>query len=369
MKKITYLFKSILLNGRTVEINNILLGNITTHSDFENNTINFIQDWLNNVESFTLNTSGSTGSAKEIIITREQINHSAEMTIGALGLERGDTALVCLNINYIAGKMMLARALVGNMKIVATEPTSNPLLKTKEHFDFTALVPFQLEAILKSDEHLEQINKGKAILIGGAAISQSLQKIIKLKIKVPLYATYGMTETISHIALQRLNGLSQQQHFKLLPGIKIHLDKRECLTIEAPYLNEKIITNDLVKIVGEDEFVWLGRYDNIINTGGIKVLPEEIESVIQKLLASNNIEQLFFIAGVPDNLLGLRIVLIVEGDIDQNWVNILIMLKQSFSKYVIPKQILNLKKFIYTKTEKIDRSACLQLIMAQYFTI
>jgi O-succinylbenzoic acid--CoA ligase len=368
VEKLTYPFRSIILNGRSVDIFNIISGNVTTHSEFEKNTIGFIKDWLNHVHDFTINTSGSTGAPKKIKITRTQMEHSALMTIRALDLQKGDTALVCLNTQYIAGKMMLVRALTGNLKIIATEPALNPLLALNENFDFVALVPLQLESILKSENFYQQINRSKAIIVGGAAINPALQNLLLSKITTPVFATYGMTETISHIALQRMNGFNTIPCFKLLPGIKIRQDERGCLVVDAPYLKTTIQTNDLVKILDDDTFTWLGRWDNLINTGGIKVIPEEIETGIQKILPSFNIDQNFFICGVPDASLGQKIVLVVEGDIDTRWGDIFDKLKQSFSKYVTPKEILNSEKFIYTKTGKIDRKASTEQMMAQYFT-
>jgi len=362
-----YPFKSIVLNGRDVEIVSILLGTITPTSEFERHTIDFVRDWLNNTTHFVLTTSGSTGHPKPISITRGQMQHSARMTIQALALQKNETALVCLNTHYIAGKMMLVRALEGDLKITVVDPVSDPLKHCDMTFDFIALVPVQLQAILTAEESRKRLDNAKAIIIGGAAISTSLHDAIKT-LKSPVYATYGMTETISHVALQRLNGDRPETYFKTLPNIKITTDDRGCLVIDAGYLPEKIHTNDLVEIISPQTFQWLGRVDNVINTGGIKVIPEELESQIQKLNEALKINQNFFISGIPDPILGKKVVLIVEGDVDKNWVKILSELKQTFSKYVIPKEILKVDKFTFTKTEKIDRTFSAHQAMAQYFT-
>jgi o-succinylbenzoate---CoA ligase len=347
-----YTFNSININGKIVKINEILLNNITPGSEFEKYTYDFIRDWLNGVEHFTINTRGSTGTPK----------HSALMTIQALGLQKNNTALVCLNTNYIGGKMMLARALLGNMKINAVEPATNPLKNVIQSFDFIALVPLQLQAILESSDR-HKLDHVQSIIIGGAPINSELQSEIK-KIQSPVYATYGMTETVSHIALQHLNSSESNSYFKTLPQIKIQSDERGCLIIEAPYLNQKIYTNDLVKIINEENFLWLGRWDNIINTGGVKVIPEKIEAEIEKINAYKNINQKFFICGIPDERLGEKVVLIIEGEIHSAWQNILLSLKQTCSKYEYPKEIRSALKFTYTNNSKINRKITMQTLMA-----
>jgi O-succinylbenzoic acid--CoA ligase len=361
-----YHFKTIILNGKEISLKEILLGNISPQSEFEQHTLNFIKEWLTGAKIFSIKTSGSTGIPKILNITREQMIHSAVMTITALGLKKGDTALVCLNTQFIAGRMMLVRSLVGQMKIVALDPSSNPLSNNVQRFDFIALVPLQLQAILYS-ENKNRLDYIKAILIGGARVDESQLKTIKT-IKSPIYATYGMTETISHIALQKINEQPEESYFTTLPGIKINTDQRGCLVINAPYLYDTVITNDLVKVHSDKTFSWIGRWDNVINTGGIKVSPEKIECEIQQIMDSLKMNQTFLVSGISDHVLGEKIILIIEGKTDKkNWGKILTLCKQTFSKYEIPKEIFTLEKFIYTKNEKIDRKATLRATMAQDF--
>jgi o-succinylbenzoate---CoA ligase len=357
-----YSHQSIVLNGKELDLGDILSNNVFTQTEFERNTVTFLREWLTGKEKFIVHTSGSTGEPKSIAITRGQMAGSALMTIEALRLKKNDTALLCLNTQFIAGKMMLVRALVGNMHIIATEPSSNPLEKIVRPFDFIALVPLQVQKIL-STENRKSIDYIKDIIIGGAAIDQTQLKIIK-DIKSPVFATYGMTETISHIALQRLDKQSAEHYYKTLPGIKIDVDDRGCLVIHAPYLTQEIKTNDLVKLHNHQAFSWLGRWDNVINTGGIKVSPEKVEREIQQIMETFNIQQNFIVSSTPDATLGEKVILITEGPPQEKWGKILTLYKQSFSRYEVPKEIYTLHKFIYTKSEKIDRKATQKATMA-----
>ena len=210
--------RDININNHEINLTAILSGGVTPLSDFESETFSFIKDWLHGVGSFKLHTSGSTGTSKEILLTRKQLQQSAQRTIIAFDLNGNDTAFVCLDTKYIAGKMMLVRALESNMKIVAVEPTSNPLqeLSSDTSLSFAAFVPLQLREMLKYSDSTKKLNQLKAIIIGGGEVNASLQQAMQ-KLSCPTYATYGMTETVSHIALQLLglfvsNGGSHSEH-------------------------------------------------------------------------------------------------------------------------------------------------------------
>jgi len=349
----------IVINNRDVSIDDIRVGRAAAGTAFEQATFDFVRAWLAGEDTFIITTSGSTGDAKTISITRSQMNESAMRTIEALGLAKNDVSFVCLNTRYIGGRMMLVRALETGMRIVAREPSSTPLAGISDHIDFAAMVPLQIEATLASKE-ASKFDGMKAIIIGGAVVSDTLQTSIQ-KIKAPVYATYGMTETISHIALKRLNGDNPSSYFTVLPGIDIQRDDRGCLVIHASYIQETIVSNDLVEIIGGNKFQWLGRWDNVINSGGIKVMPEKIEAEIGKIFNSLNVHQNYFVHGIPDKRLGSKIILVVEGEFFVKKKQVLEALYQTFSKYEVPKEIISIPTFVYTTTGKINRKKTLNL--------
>lgn len=360
----TYPFPTIWINGRDISIEAIRNETASPASDFERATFSFIRDWLSNQATFEIQTSGSTGTPKRILLTREQMLTSARMTEQALSLKAGYTALVCLHTQYIAGRMMLVRCFATGMRIVVTEPAANPLENLPETIaiDFTALVPYQLYAILASPQAARLSSIGSAI-IGGAPLNRETIHELHAYSCI-FYATYGMTETISHIALQTLNGINASAVFRALPGIALAIDERGCLTIEAPHLSEKIITNDIIELKNSNEFIWLGRWDNVINSGGVKIIPEHLESRMVNTLYKCGILRSFFIAAIPDKKLGEKITLILEGEdlSEENKYIIFQELKQSFSSYEIPKSIVTLSKFLYTGTDKIDRRKTIEMV-------
>jgi O-succinylbenzoic acid--CoA ligase len=359
-----YPFPTIWINGSDVSIEAIQNETVAPASDFERATFSFIRDWLSDQTTFEIQTSGSTGTPKKILLTREQMLASARMTEQALSLKAGYTALVCLHTQYIAGRMMLVRCFATGMRIVVTEPVANPLANLPEDIaiDFTALVPYQLYAILSSPQAI-RLNRIRCAIIGGAPLN--LETINELHAySCIFYATYGMTETISHIALQTLNGINASAVFRALPGIALAIDERGCLTINAPHLPEKIITNDIVELRDSHEFIWLGRWDNVINSGGVKIIPEHLESRMMNTLYECGILTSFFVASVPDKKLGEKITLILEGEelAEEKKYIILKELKQTFSSYEIPKSVITLPKFLYTNTDKIDRRKTIEML-------
>lgn len=359
----SYSLSSIYINHRQVNLTEITPGGATSVSDFEFETFSCIQDWLQEIDSFKLQTSGSTGIPKEITLTRNQLQQSALRTIKVFDLNNNDTAFVCLDTKYIAGKMMLVRALESNMKIVAVEPSSNPLQKlpSEPSISFAAFVPLQLQEILKQGDSIQKLNRMKAIIIGGAVVSASLQQEIQ-KLSCPVYATYGMTETVSHIALQRLNSMEASDHFTVLPGIGIELDERGCLVIRLPEFEEKIVTNDLVELLTPTSFRWSGRIDHVINSGGFKISPEKIERIVERIFHDRMINRPFFVCGIPDDRLGQKLILTIEGFPISGEKKILALLKQHLHAYEVPKQIFHIREFIRTGTGKVNRVKTAALI-------
>jgi O-succinylbenzoic acid--CoA ligase len=276
---------------------------------------------------------------------------SATKTMAALGLREGMTSLVCLDVNFIAGRMMIVRSLIAGMKMIIVEPTANPLEKIEPtHIDFAALVPYQLDAMLASSQR-SQLNDIDKIILGGAAINYELQQKIQ-SLKAECYATFGMTETLSHIALQKLNGNHRQDFFEVLDGVKVSVDSRQCLVIDADYLDETVVTNDVVELIDARKFRWLGRFDNVINSGGVKIMPEKVENEIAKYLSSR-----FFVTSMPHELLGQQVVLVIEGSLGEiDETKLSMTLRGILNRFELPRQILYIDKFIETKTQKINQS-------------
>lgn len=357
-----YPFDAILLNGREVEIQQILSRTAIPKSEFEAATFSFIADWFGPTENFIQHTSGSTGPPKTITITQKQIITSAKLTEQALGLTKGYNALCCLSPAYIAGKMMLARCFITGMKVISVTPSANPFMEITpdQRIDFVALVPSQLHDILRSEKS-EYFHTIKKAIIGGAILdSESQHKLQQYECK--FYATYGMTETVSHIALRLLNGKDASADYTTLPGITIGIDNRSCLVIRWPNLSHPIITNDVVDLVDENTFRWIGRWDNVINTGGTKVIPEAVERKIEKIFQALGISQNFFVGSLPDQKYGHKIVLVIEGDVNRENIQLLNSSMHSvLSKHEIPKEILTGISFIITENGKINRKATLDL--------
>ncbi len=315
----------------------------------------FLLDWLDEKDFIYVNTSGSTGKPKRIKIKKQAMVNSAIATGDFFNLKPGDKALYCLPSNYVAGKMMLIRSITLGLELDLTQPTSQPIFDYEEHYDFAAMVPMQLEKIYNYCDNI------KTIIVGGAAVSKTLKEAIN-SIKSSVYETYGMTETITHIALKKINNFdfsqgsatkeSVEPYFKTLPNISISEDERGCLVIKAPKLsNETIITNDMVKLHSDTEFEWLGRYDNVINSGGVKLYPEQIETKLQ-----NKIKQRFFVASKKEEVLGEQLILVVEGNTNKIDDNIF----SDLEKFEKPKGIYNINQFIETNSGKIQRKETLK---------
>jgi o-succinylbenzoate---CoA ligase len=352
-----YPFQSIQLNDREIPISAIVSGHVKALNDFEFHTLEFIRDWYNGREKFLLTTSGSTGEPKPISITRTQMIASAVATANALSLQGGGEALICLDTRYIAGKMMLVRCFISGLHIRAVTPTANPLWNVGwgKNIHFVALVPYQLHAILESEERTK-LDSIENIIVGGAPLtSGDLDRLSSYSCNV--FLTYGMTETISHIALKRLNPKVADAFYKTLPGITVETDDRECLIIDCPYIRDKVVTNDIVRLIDSSTFMWLGRFDNVINSGGIKIHPEKLEDEIGPIIKGLNLHARFLISSVPDLGLGERLVLILETDRleDSQKSKIIEELAKLLPRFKVPKDIYTVVSLPETENGKINR--------------
>jgi o-succinylbenzoate---CoA ligase len=357
-----YPHASIYLNHRNVLITDILQKKILLNNSFETATVQFIEAWLHGETTFTLQTSGSTGTPKQIQATRTQLETSARGTIAELHLCENDAALICVNTQYIAGIMMLVRCLIGNLRMEIIEPSADPFEKLQgtSTYDFCALVPYQVDTIM--DRYgLGGINRMKKLIIGGAPLAYSLQQKLAAA-SSQIYVTYGMTETLSHIALQKISGNDRSDFFTALPSISLSQDDRKCLMVEAPYVSEKVITNDIVELLTENTFRWLGRWDNVINSGGIKLFPEKIEAAISALFHKLMYANDFFIHGIADEKLGTKAVLVVEGEAAGDKNILLQKLRSMLPSVEVPKDIFFTPQFLRTETGKVKRQETLKQV-------
>ncbi len=331
----------------------------TPKTDYEQIVVSFCYDWLNGKKQVEILTSGSTGTPKSIVLTRNQLLASANKTINFLSLKKGDTALVALNVSYIAGMMMLVRAMQVGMKTIVVAPSNNPLLELENNIeiDFAAFVPTQVLGILATKNGQTSFNTIKKVIIGGAAISETLENLL-LASSNEVYATYGMTETVSHIAIKKVNGADRNAFFSILSNVSIHTDERSCLAISSDVTqNETIQTNDVVRLIDSKTFEYIGRFDNIINSGGIKIQLEKIEKAVARVLSNKKIEIRFFAFGTKDERLGQKLAIVLEIEIVSK--EMLSEIEKDLSllltKYELPRKWLFCKQFIETSTQKIDQ--------------
>jgi O-succinylbenzoic acid--CoA ligase len=323
----------------------------TTDLNYINEVNQFINDWFNEDEFIFSLTSGSTGKPKKVKLPKKYLRKSARMTGDFFGFTENDTLLLSLPIFGIGGKMIIIRAIEFNCKLIVVSPQSNPLLELKKQpIKIISLVPYQISKILETNP--EVLNNIDFILIGGAPINSIIKNKIK-SIKCRVFETFGMTETYSHIGLKEIN---KEDCFTVFKDINIS-ENDGCLAIKAPSLGIiNLITNDIVKVIDNKCFEWLGRKDFVINSGGIKLHPELIEKKIENIINTP-----FFITKENDLKLGEIVVLIIETKtIDTNSLKKL--LKEVLDQFEIPKKIYTISKFVYTQTQKINKIDTLKKI-------
>lgn len=325
--------------------------------EYERHIGDFLTDWLSYEETVQVNTSGSTGIPKTISLKKTSMVHSARATGAYLKLDENSKALLCLSATNIAGKMMMVRAMTLGWHLDFVRPSKNPLRGLTKSYDFCAMTPMQLLA------SLEELNTVRLLIVGGASVNEGLKTKLREK-QTGIFESYGMTETASHIALKPVNEAAvnfigiPDDRFEAMPDIALSKDQRDCLVIEAKYLSDKpIITNDLVELMDQDKFRWLGRWDHVVNSGGIKLIPEQIEKKM-KAFANNR----FVLLGQADASLGERLVMVVEGELNKN--SFFDSLKNSgeFHPYEIPKEIFTIERIPETSNGKIRRAEIASLI-------
>jgi O-succinylbenzoic acid--CoA ligase len=318
-----------------------------TKPPWKREVFRFIHLWLSETAWIVQHTSGTTGKSKEIKLPRQSMISSAVNTCRYFGLEKGQNALLCLPAEYIAGKMMIVRAVTCGLNLLLTEPKGTPDLAATGIIDFCAMVPMQVTNLLDSGSAFSGLQK---LIIGGGEISEALESRLQ-DLPVQVYATYGMTETCSHIALRKLGNPSSGHDYYALPGVDLSLDERGCLVIKANYLPEPVITNDLAKLTGGSAFRWIGRYDNMINSGGIKVIPEELEEKIRERTG-----QECALIGLPDRKLGQRLILVMEKKKDPAPELLVKSALQNLLPHQLqPGEIIRVHRFPRNQVHKLDR--------------
>lgn len=349
MKNITYkeIHPKFKLNGFSLsedDLYRVAYSYIKEGEEFEKPVGEFILDWLDNNTYIEMHTSGSTGIPKLIRVEKQAMVNSAIASGTFFGLQAGDKILNCLPMKYVAGKMMFVRSFVLGLEMDFVAASLQPLKKLEGCYDFSAMVPLQAQ------NSLGELHIIKKLIVGGAKINAKLEKqLLKLK-KTECYETFGMTETVSHIAAKKVG----EKSFRLMPNVSIATDERNCLIINAPLLlDEPIITNDLVEIIEPNQFKFLGRLDNVINSGGVKINPEQVE---EKLV--HKINSRFMIFGKPDVDLGEKVVLIIESEpftIDP-------AVFEDLDKYEKPKEVHFLNHFNDSSNGKLLRKETFSLV-------
>lgn len=314
----------------------------------------FLILWLDDsIEEIIVETSGSTGAPKTIRHAKRRTIASAKMTAETLKLQQGQTALLCLPVDKIGGMMMLIRAVELKLDIICVKPSAQPLIEMLESrpITFAAFTPMQVYNILQNSASKQLFQYIKKVIIGGAEVDSSVKNVLS-NFNNHVYQTFGMTETVSHIAFKALTGLLRNTNYVTLTGVRVSCNQYGQLIIDAADLEiSHLVTNDIVNIVSDNEFEWLGRADNVINTGGIKVFPEKIE---QENFSEFNFR--FFITSISDEKLGQKVVLAVEKEsLSENEFDVIFNQCSAIEKYKRPKSIILFREFVYAGNGKLQR--------------
>lgn len=322
---------------------------LTDNKNLIDEVNNFVEEWRSNSLTITTETSGSTGTPKLIELSKKHIEASALKTIEALELKNGSLNLLCLSPKTIGGKMMIVRSLILQSKLFVVDVSSSPLKDVTEKIDFAAMVPLQVQNSFESEHN--SLNKVETLIIGGGSMDEAtLNKVSLLPVKA--FQTFGMTETISHIALKIIQ--KENSPYIAVKGVTFEQDKEQLL-INAPHLGiEGLKTNDRVELINNTSFNWLGRTDFVVNSGGVKLQPEQIE-----IKLSSTITSPFFVSGIADQKLGEKLVLSIENSISNPELT-KTALTSVLSKYEIPKEIYYFEHFVRTESNKINRIATMK---------
>ena len=328
----------------------------------------FLSEWNNDSDTVLVHTSGSTGKPKPMMVEKKRMLNSARITCDFLGLKPGDSALLCMSLDYIAGKMVVVRSIERHLHLISVSPSGHPLKDVDEEITFAAMVPMQVYNTLQVPEERERLTHIRHLIIGGGAIDASLEKELQaLPGNIAIWSTYGMTETLSHIALRRINGDESSEWYQPFDSVHISQTEEGCLVIDAPQVcAETLVTNDIVEIepyiynkVEKLRFRIKGRKDNVICSGGIKIQIEEVETLLKP-----HLEKPFMLAKKKDGKFGEIAVLLTEDeDIKKVEATVRRLLSDESEKssdhkkykYWIPKEFRYVEHLPLTETGKPKR--------------
>lgn len=317
----------------------------------------FIDEWNNDSAYVEVKTSGSTGEPKRMLVEKRRMLNSARITCDFLGLKPGDTALLCMSTDYIAGKMMVVRSIERRLKLIEVPPSGHPLDNSpwsmvNGQLSFAAMVPMQVYNSLQVPAEKERLMAIRHLIIGGGAIDEAMEAELR-SFPNAVWSTYGMTETLSHIALRRISGPEASEWYTPFPTVKLSTNDEGCLVIDAPEVcAQTLVTNDIVELKPDARFRIRGRKDNVICSGGIKIQIEEVEQALKKYVRVP-----YIISKRKDPKFGEIVVLLTEGDTAQ----VQTICQQVLPKYHQPKLYLKIDKIPLTETGKPARKEAEEL--------
>lgn len=317
----------------------------------------FVSDWQSDSPTLLVHTSGSTGKPKPMLVEKRRMEASARITCGFLGLRAGDTALLCMPLDFIAGKMVVVRSLVWGLQLVAVEPSGHPLKGLTESPTFAAMVPMQVYNSLKVEEERRLLRDIKHLIIGGGAINRDMAEVL-CGFPNAVWSTYGMTETLSHIALRRLSGAEASEWYEPFDGVGVTTNADGCLVIDAPAVcAQPLVTNDIAEIAPDGRrFRIRGRRDNVVCSGGLKLQIEEMEARLQPHL---NVP--YMISKRPDDKFGEAVVLLAVTD---DMESVCEVCRKHMPRYEQPRYFLAVSELPMTPTGKPARAEAMKLCAA-----
>ncbi|MCU0421338.1 MAG: AMP-binding protein [Bacteroidia bacterium] len=357
--------QTIFAQDKSFSFKEIRSGAFHFEDEYLNDTFTFCKQWLNGQSHFEFNTSGSTGAPTAISAKREHMELSAGLTINALALDSSAHILLCISSKMIGGAMMLVRGLILGCDITVMHPQGNPLLEVAENhpYTFASFVPMQLFDVCHIEWHRNKLERFHHILLGGAAANKNTLDALA-SIHTAIWQTYGMTETLSHIALRRVG---KDTYYKTLPGIKIKTDERSCLCIESELTDNRwLLTNDVVELIDETHFNLSGRIDDVINSGGIKIFSYDVEHAI--LEKFNDLElppKPLFVCRKPDDKYGETVVVVMLGKplTEEIIEAIRDYCKIKLGKYAAPRHFYFVDEFEKLESGKLNKKATLTKIL------